>query len=78
MTFNVLTPVFSYSNIQRKSRCSVFTNQKFTEALMDAVYVEPNPPAPDSQTARDTSVNLKSASVFAKRELEKYAMLVSC
>lgn len=44
---------------------------------MDAVFVEPNPPARDSQTARDTSVNLKSASIFAKRELEKYAMLVS-
>lgn len=80
LTFMIVTPVvfFSYSNTRRNWKCLVFINPKFTEALMDAVYVELNLPARDSQTVRDMSVNLKSASVFAKRGQGKYAMPVSC
>lgn len=44
---------------------------------MDVVYVEPNLLAHDSQTVKDTSVNLKSASAFTRKGQERYAMPVS-
>jgi len=64
--------------LQKRSRCLVFTNPRFTEVSKAVVSAEPNHPAPDSQTAKDMKQTSKNASEYLKNDQEKSAMLVSC